>query len=106
MESPSSREAAWQIAFSLNQLAAAHVYGEVPTIPGEHESLIAGDLDDAWQSFFAHASPLPEPLRRQVRTLLEGWDMNPRRLMELLPVLDELASLHGADLPGITLPEP
>ncbi|WKU46757.1 hypothetical protein Q3V23_23325 [Streptomyces sp. VNUA116] len=94
------RDAAWQIAFSLNQLAAAHMWGDLPTMPGEHGGLVPGDLDDAWQQFFAHESALPAELVERVRALLERWESDPvGRLVALLPVLDDLALLHGADLP-------
>ncbi len=73
---------------------------------GEDGDLVPGDLDDAWQYYFLRKTDLPEALAQRVRAVLEEWDSNPTgRLVELLPVMDDLALLHGASLPELALPE-
>ncbi|MEV4500860.1 hypothetical protein [Streptomyces klenkii] len=92
-----TRDAAWRIHFSLHQLAEAHL----------HDDHVHGDLADAREQYRVHVSHLPAALAVRVRTVLDEWETTPAgRLVALLPLLDDLAELHGGHLPEFRLPEP
>ncbi|MFJ8677262.1 hypothetical protein [Streptomyces sp. NPDC093589] len=94
--------AAWHLYLALHGLASAQTAGEVTTGPAG-----SGDLDHASAETVMHGPLLarrhPELVVR-VREVVEDWARNPAgRLVTLLPVLDELGRIAGAELPD-TLP--
>ncbi|MEU1307841.1 hypothetical protein ABZ419_02940 [Streptomyces cinnamoneus] len=92
-----TRDAAWQIHFSLHQLAEAHL----------HDGHVHDELADAREQYRIHAPGVPDALAVRIRSVLDEWPTNPAgRLVLLLPVLDDLAELHGGQLPEFRLPKP
>ncbi|MER5301359.1 hypothetical protein ABT039_18055 [Streptomyces lasiicapitis] len=96
---------AWDLHVALNLLAASHTLEAVPGVPGTRD-----DLAHARAQVDRHRHVLerdaPELLAR-IDTVLNGWAERPTsRLVELLPLTDELSRKSGGALPDTLPPAP
>lgn len=94
---------AWDLYVALDLLAASHTLGELPTAPDGPP----GDLDYAREQVARHRALLvaadPDLLKR-IDSVLAHWaTAQPDRLVQLLPLRDELSRRSGGGLPD-TLP--
>ncbi|WP_405931541.1 hypothetical protein [Streptomyces sp. NBC_00827] len=92
---------------ALHSVPASHVLGTVPT-EARSDGAVLGDIDDLLQQLAQHEAVLvgadPE-LVPHVRDIVAHWDSRPvTRLIELLPLLDQLAEIAGASLPPVLPP--
>ncbi|MFE7133704.1 hypothetical protein ACFVIM_22900 [Streptomyces sp. NPDC057638] len=100
---PLDRSVAWDLYLALDLLAASHTLGNLPAAPDGPP----GDLAHARARLAAHQEVLEiaDPaLLSRIQAVLDAWDERPAdRLIQLLPLRDELARRAGAVLPD-TLP--
>ncbi|MEU8954924.1 hypothetical protein AB0C93_11530 [Streptomyces sp. NPDC048518] len=102
---PLDSAVAWDLYVALNLLAASHALEAVPGVPGAQD-----DLTHARAQVDVHRRALkgdaPELLAR-IDNVLNGWVERPTsRLLELLPLVDELSRKSGGALPDTLPPAP
>ncbi|MFJ6898222.1 hypothetical protein [Streptomyces hokutonensis] len=99
--------AAWSVYVALHNLAASHILGAVSTEVSS-DGPILGDVDDVLEQLGRHEAVLTclDPgLAQSVRETVVHWDSRPdSRLVELLPLLDQLEDIAGASLPPLLPP--
>lgn len=99
--------AAWSVYVALHNLAASHILGTVPT-EDRGDGAVLGDIDDLLQQLAQHEAVLADTdsqLVPHVRDIVTHWDSRAAtRLVELLPLLDQLAQMAGATLPPLLPP--
>lgn len=102
---PLDRAAAWDLYLALDLLAASQALGSVPSMQG-----VPDDLAYARAQTEKHRAALergdPELLGR-IEAVFDGWTSRPTsRLVELLPLRDELSDRSGGALPDTLPPAP
>ncbi|MFE9601500.1 hypothetical protein [Streptomyces hokutonensis] len=99
--------AAWCVYVALHNLASSHVLGEIVT-EATSDTAFLGDIDHALEQLSQHEvvlSGVDPQLVQRVRDVVAHWNSRPvTRLVELLPLLDQLEETAGASLPSILPP--
>lgn len=99
-EEADARHAAWDLYVALHNIADSQSFGEVLT---SAQDSVPGDVDDV----LAQLARCQEVLRlrhleliQQAHDAVASWADRPAdRLVQLIPLLDELATIAGSSLP-------